>query len=424
METEQPETTPQSVELMPFQYTEAEVEQKFPIVRQDLKNLAASYSGLTIAGVEDKEGMKSVDKARKELKNKRTLITATAKMVRDGANKFAKAVITLEKELIAEIEPTERILEERFDKIEEERERLRQEEQKKEDDRMQDMLNLLRNVGADMDIYELKAITPERFELVLQEATQAFEKKKAEDEERRIEEEKAEAERQRIANEKAVAERKELDDLRIRQEEASRKLAEETRIQEEATAKLREEQRKFEEEKAKLEAEKEAIVKAKMELRITRLKANGFTWTGIAAIFQAHPSYQHVRMSIEEIREAGDLLFDSMMSTLLKLKTDQEQAYSEFQKAEKERLEQEVVAAKAEAELKAAAEEHERLSQSDDGYRYANLAHQIDVSFLKSNIWGYMQSKKGKEVSYEIQQLLKQAHKLAVENARKDEPAA
>lgn len=80
---------------------------KFSPKKADITLLAEKYKNLEIKGVEDIEGYKQVDVARKELKNTRVEIQKTGKMLRADALSFQKNVIALEKELVSIIEPLE-----------------------------------------------------------------------------------------------------------------------------------------------------------------------------------------------------------------------------------------------------------------------------------------------------------------------------
>lgn len=86
-----------------------QLEQFNPTVAE-LQTLKQKYQKLEINGVEDKAGYAIVNEARKDLKAKRISITKLGKDLRDDANRFAKAVIEREKELIAIIEPLEESL--------------------------------------------------------------------------------------------------------------------------------------------------------------------------------------------------------------------------------------------------------------------------------------------------------------------------
>lgn len=95
--------------------------EKFNQTKEELSKLAKKYANLEINGVDDKTGYSIVDEARKDLKNKRVLISKTGKAMRDDANKFAKNVISLEKELIAMIEPLEKSLQNKQRFVDEEK---------------------------------------------------------------------------------------------------------------------------------------------------------------------------------------------------------------------------------------------------------------------------------------------------------------
>lgn len=90
-----------------------QLEQFNPTVAE-LQTLKQKYQKLEINGVEDKAGYAIVNEARKDLKAKRISITKLGKDLRDDANRFAKAVIEREKELIAIIEPLEVKLQEQI----------------------------------------------------------------------------------------------------------------------------------------------------------------------------------------------------------------------------------------------------------------------------------------------------------------------
>lgn len=402
--------------LLPDTKEEIEKSGKFPIRREDLVEFVNQYNDLKVIDVNDKEGYKAMDTARKALKAKRSFITTTGKMTRDFANKYCKAVIELEKSLVEIVSPREDEFEKRLDEIDAEKDRLREEEKKKEDDRIQDMLNLLRNVGADMDIYELKAITPERFEVVLKEATEAFEKKQAE-----------EAEQARLAEIERVAEEKRLEQERGRQEEERKRQAEEQAKINAENARLREEQRKLEEEKAKMEAEKQAMLKAKLDLRVKRLTDIGFTFTGISVLYKNGNGT--VKMETLKIQSADDTEFENMVDFLVKtkgeidklegdrLREEEKRREEALIEAERKRAEEEA-AAKEAARLKAEQEAKEKLMQGEDADRFLYLASELDA-FINDGVFGAMQSDRGKENAKSILLCLTNAREIAVKGSAK-----
>lgn len=60
------------------------------VTAQVIAKLKADYSGLTIKGLDDKEGFEAVEKARKECKSIRVLATKICKAGREEAVKIQK----------------------------------------------------------------------------------------------------------------------------------------------------------------------------------------------------------------------------------------------------------------------------------------------------------------------------------------------
>ncbi len=81
--------------------------EKFNPKKGELTELATKFGNLVIKGVEDVEGYKAVDEARKVLKKQRVDIEKQGKEFRAEAIKFQKDVIAYEKDLVAIIEPLE-----------------------------------------------------------------------------------------------------------------------------------------------------------------------------------------------------------------------------------------------------------------------------------------------------------------------------
>lgn len=251
---------------------------KFEIDEAGLIATANKYKGLKINGVEDKQGLKDVRMARLELKSIRVDISKKSKVLRESAVRFQKAVISREKELVDLIEPTEEYLYKEEERIEQEKEFIREQEEKREAERIQNMINKLMAVNYAVDFHQLKGLTDEQFEETLAEATIKYQ----EDEKRRKEEE--EIERKRLAAEeeskrieadrlKKIAEEQAERERIIAAKEAELKKAEQAlleaadklkKAQEEETRKKREDERI---EKAKKEAELKAIEDERMRVK-------------------------------------------------------------------------------------------------------------------------------------------------------------
>jgi len=106
-------------------------ETEHEITEVNLITLADSFKDLKVNGVDDKEGLREVETARKLLKKKRVDIGKISDGLRESAVKFQKAVIAREKELVALIKPTEDKLEAIEDAIWQEKENIRKENERK-----------------------------------------------------------------------------------------------------------------------------------------------------------------------------------------------------------------------------------------------------------------------------------------------------
>lgn len=90
------------------------------VTAQVIAKLKSDYSGLTINGIDDKEGFEAVEKARKECKAVRVLATKICKAGREDAVKIQKDWIAKEKEVVGQIEEIENTLEAESNRIKEE----------------------------------------------------------------------------------------------------------------------------------------------------------------------------------------------------------------------------------------------------------------------------------------------------------------
>jgi len=243
--------------------------EKFSPKKAELTTLAMKYKNLKIEGIDDKTGFKIVDEARKDLKKKRVEIVKTGKELRQEARDFANAVIKAEKELVAIIEPLEKDLQNKQDKIKEEQLKIDRAVLLPERKEKLASINCIEKTDDD-----LLMMNPEEFNVF-------YNNKKAE----YLEEKEAqlEIEKARIAKEKedAAAEKKRLADLEKAKEEA-RIAAEEKAKQDLIDAKKKAEDDKkkaIEDEKRRAKEERQRLIddqKRKEEERIAeenRLKA-------------------------------------------------------------------------------------------------------------------------------------------------------
>lgn len=240
--------------------------------KEELEALAEESKGLTIAGIDDKEGMKLVSEKRKALKAERVALQKQGKEMRDGLTQMSRQISEKEKELVSIIEPTEKELLAEEKRIEDEKERIRQEEIAKEEARIQIRIDALAKYGFQIDYADIKSMSDETFDKYLDAAKIQHEKEeaeKAEAERLRLEQEEKERQEKEAEQKRLEAERAELE--KLRQEQADR----EAKIKAEQEA-IAAEKKRIEDEKAAIEAAKQKEIEDKKraeELKIAQEKA-------------------------------------------------------------------------------------------------------------------------------------------------------
>ena len=91
--------------------------ESFNPTKAELEKLAKHASTVKVTDLTDLSQLERVKKARTYIKTKRVEISKQAKFLRDDANKYARAVIALEKDLISIIAPEEKRLQTEEDRI-------------------------------------------------------------------------------------------------------------------------------------------------------------------------------------------------------------------------------------------------------------------------------------------------------------------
>lgn len=239
-----------------------------------LIELRDKYTGLKVNGVEDREGYKAVRAARILLKSERVQIAKDGKALRDSATKFSQCVIAREKELIAIISQTEDELAAEEQRIDEERERLRIQKEREEQEALQKRIDALAKFGYAEDLYTLSIMPEEDFQALLGHAEGEWQKeqeriavekaeaeRKRKEEEERLQKEREELARQRAYQERIAREQEEREQAFRLEQEAKEKLQREReeairKEQERKEAELRAEREKLEEEKRRIAEEK------------------------------------------------------------------------------------------------------------------------------------------------------------------------
>lgn len=234
--------------------------------------LKAKYSGLKVAGVEDKKGYDMVHSARMEIRGYRTDVDKKRKALKEYHLEYGRKVDKEAKRITAALEEIEGPLDAEEKRIDALKEEAKQAAQREKDAKLQRRIDALTAVGAPVTVGDLVTMPDTTFAMVLQTATEAWQVKEAQRkaaEEALEKQRKAEAEAAaHAAEEKAqaeAAERARLAQVKAEQEAEAKKL-------EETRAALRKEQAEFEAKKAAQEQaareeqiRKEAEAKAKAD---------------------------------------------------------------------------------------------------------------------------------------------------------------
>jgi hypothetical protein len=260
--------------------------------RQELETMAASSRGLRVEDINNKKELEVVSVARKKLKAERIVIEKQGKELRDSVNIISKNISAKEKELIGIISPVEDELQAEEDRVNTERDTIRQEAERKENERIQAMVTKLIAVGCSFDgvRYSIGENSTMHSTLIMMDdamfsrelnTCKAIAEKIEEDrkEQERLKMEQEEAERRRIADEKKRMEdeRAELLKMRQEQEEKERKLTmEANRLKEEKEAQEKAEtlrKEAAERELVAIQRAKESEEKRIVEIEIEKEKA-------------------------------------------------------------------------------------------------------------------------------------------------------
>ena len=222
--------------------------EKFDPTTSELNTLVEKSQLVTVTDINDTKQMKVVTAARIELKNARVSITKKGKELRDDANKFAKAVIAKEKELIAILTPEETRLSELEEKV---KDQIIMEERTKV---LPTRKTQLTNIGDGVEVQDeyLLTLDNDSFNTYYNERVDA--KKELDAAQEREETERLEREKEMVKREeKARKEEQEKAEIRIKEEAA--------RVEREAQEKVEKEEREKEREVARVKEEQENLEK-------------------------------------------------------------------------------------------------------------------------------------------------------------------
>lgn len=237
-------------------------EKHFEVSREELKQTVEQFVGLTIQGVHDTAGLKSVRDARLALREKRCAIENRRKELKAGALDYGRKVDKVAKDLTAIVSPEEERLKALEDAIEAEKENIRKAA-------LQKRVDALVAVDSPMPIAAIENMDDSTFADLLDVKTTIF------NERRERERKEAEEQARREAEEAAERKRQEEEAERLRKAEEERLKAEREAIEAERKA-MEEERRLKEEEDARIEAERQKVLaeeRRQMEERERQLQA-------------------------------------------------------------------------------------------------------------------------------------------------------
>jgi len=265
---------------------------KYSATDAAIAEMSKNYLALTIKDINDQEEYKLVHTARMDVKAKRVAVKKRGEELREDANKFRGAVIDEVKRITSLLEPIESHLQDQENRVEEEKARIKREAEEKAAEELRQRENTLSALGCNYydRVYSygeltlpttlLAALNDDQFATFVDKFSEAIEKDKAiEAEKKRLQKEEEDrlaqvakaqeverlrlaAEAKKIQDERDSMERqkKEAEEAFLKAEQAKKHAAEIERARAEAAAqalKDAEEKRKRDEE-AKVEKERKA----------------------------------------------------------------------------------------------------------------------------------------------------------------------
>ena len=306
--------------------------------------MGAAYMQLSIAGQDDKEGYSAVREARITVKGKRVEVEKKRKELKEDSLRFGKAVDAEAKRITGLLEPIELHLSKQEDDYDAEKERVKQQVIRKEQERMQARADKLHEYGGSVNIVSLGAMTDDEFTLLLDTVKIEYEAEQARQaeldrirqeelkriadvateqarERKRLEDERLAAEgairleREKLDSEvrKIEAEKQKIEDSRIAAENEKNRLAEIEEAKNVAAENARREAI-LEADRAELERKREAALRPDIE----KLQAWG---REIGALIGHRPAVKDPKMEAISVR-VEELLIRAMRVITLNVKAD------------------------------------------------------------------------------------------------------
>lgn len=124
---------------------------KFNLADSQIQQWKGEFLDLQIAGVNDTEGYKVINRSRIFIKDRRVEITKEGKKLRQSAVDFQKAVIAEEKRLVDQLSEIEAVLEDKQKVVDAEKEKIKQAKEQKEQAKLQKRIADLTTMGMKFD---------------------------------------------------------------------------------------------------------------------------------------------------------------------------------------------------------------------------------------------------------------------------------
>ncbi|HLP30286.1 MAG TPA: hypothetical protein VK465_07000 [Fibrobacteria bacterium] len=210
----------------------------FDLTEAQIAVMRERFSGLTIAGIEDKKGLEAVHAARVEVKSYRVEVEKVRKRLKEDSLAYGRKVDSVAKHFTGLLLEIEKPLEEREEAVLVEKERIKAERQREADAKLQRRVDALNAVGHPISLGELVMMTDTAFELLLATATEANQAR----------------EKVRLEAEAALAAKLEAECL-----EAERKAREEAEARARREAELAEQEKALAARQAEIKAQEEAL---------------------------------------------------------------------------------------------------------------------------------------------------------------------
>lgn len=158
--------------------------------KAELIELAKKYESVTQIEIVDKTTYEQVHQAQTVFQKARTAIKNTGLEMRESANKYIKDVLAVERDLLSVIVPIEEKLIEKKDAWKKKEEEAKEAERKRQEELVNNRVQELAKYGYVHDLFDLKIMEENDFQMMLDDKKTAFEKDQAEENQRKQNEER------------------------------------------------------------------------------------------------------------------------------------------------------------------------------------------------------------------------------------------